>query len=233
MGTPKKIFFSYSNQNEDLELYSKIHKHFAAYSSIGLLGIIDKKEIFKLTGDKSKITELLKSSDITIPLLSIDFINDEECLNQLENATGENKIIIPVLLRDFDWEAFKEITKYKQQMLPNDFTPVENHINSGNNDDTVFKEIAQHVKAVIFPEIRDMKVQKNSHTFYYVIASLVFISGIVASVIVYNATEGFGQTQRILFTALSLLMFASIGLIALKNVLFPNKMNIKKQSYGK
>ena len=228
METPKKIFFSYSNQNEDLELYDKIHKHFAAYSNIGLLGIIDKKEIFKLTGDKTKISELLKTSDITIPLLSIDFINDEDCLKQLESATGENKVIIPVLLRDFDWEAFKEIAQYRKQMLPEDLTPVENRISSGNNDDTVFKEIAQRVKAVIFPEVRKMNLQKSSHTFYYVIASLVFAVGIIASVIVYNITDGLEQTQRILFTLLSLLMFACIGLIALKNVLFPNKLDIKK-----
>ena len=228
METPKKIFFSYSNQNEDLELYDKIHKHCAAYSNIGLLGIIDKKEIFKLTGDKTKISELLKTSDITIPLLSIDFINDEDCLKQLESATGENKVIIPVLLRDFDWEAFKEIAQYRKQMLPEDLTPVENRISSGNNDDTVFKEIAQRVKAVIFPEVRKMNLQKSSHTFYYVIASLVFAVGIIASVIVYNITDGFEQTQRILFTLLSLLMFACIGLIALKNVLFPNKLDIKK-----
>ena len=228
MGAPKTIFFSYSNQNEDLELYDKIHKHFAAYSSIGLLGIIDKKEIFKLTGDQTKIGELLKTSDITIPLLSIDFINDRDCLQQLENAAGENKVIIPVLLRDFDWEAFKEITQYKKQMLPADLTPVENHISSGNNDDTVFKEIAQRVKAVIFPEVLTMTVQKSSHKFYYIIASLVFAVGIVASVIVYNITGGLEPLQRILFTLLSLLMFTCIGLIALKNVLFPNKLNIKK-----
>ncbi len=233
MGTPKKIFFSYSNQNEDLELYSKIHKHFAAYSNIGMLGIIDKKEIFKLTGDTTKINELLKTSDITIPLLSIDFINDEECLKQLQSAAGDNKIIVPVLLRDFDWEAFKEITQYKTQMLPNDHTPVENRITAGKNDDTVFKEIAQHVKAIIFPEIRNITVQKTSHRFYYVIASLVMVTGIVASVTVYNFTDGLVQTQRILFTVLSLLMFACIVLIALKNVLFPNKLNIKKQRYGK
>jgi hypothetical protein len=228
MATPKKIFFSYSNQDEDLELYDKIYKHFAAYSSIGLLGIIDKKEIFRLTSDKSKILEILKTSDIAIPLLSIDFVNDEDCLKQLESAAVDNKIIVPVLLRDFDWEAFKEITQYKSRILPNDLTPVENHITAGSNDDTVFKEIAQHVKAIIFPEIRNIQVQKTSYAFYYIIASLVFITGIVASVIVYNLTGGFEQTQRILFTVLSLLMFACIGLIALKNVLFPNKINIKR-----
>lgn len=228
MATPKKIFFAYSNQNEDLELYDRINKHFKAYSSIGLLGIIDKKEIFKLSGDKAEILEILRSSDITVPLLSIDFINDEECLKQLESAARDNKIIVPVLLRDFDWEAFKEITQYREKMLPNDGKPVENHITSGSNDDTVFKEIAQNVKSIIFPEIRNIQVKKTSNGFYYVLASVVFVIGIITSVIVYNLTSGFGQTQSILFAALSLLMFACIGLIALKNVFFPNKLQIQK-----
>lgn len=227
MSSPKKIFFAYSNHSEDLELYSRIHKHFAAYAGIGLLGIIDKKEIFKLTADRGKIIEIVKGSDVTIPLLSIDFINDEECLKQLQSAAVDNKIIIPVLLRDFDWEAFNDINQYKKQMLPNDLTPVENHITRDSNDDTIFKEIAQHVKAVIFPQIRTLEVKETSNTFYYVIAGLVFITGIVASVIIYNLTNGLEQVQRILFTVLSLLMFACIGLIALKNVLFPNKLNIK------
>ena len=228
MPTPKKIFFSYSNHTEDLELYSKINKHFAAYSSNGLLGIIDKKEIFKVMADKSQALELLKNSDISIPLLSIDFVNDEECLQQLESAASNQIKIVPVLLRDFDWQAFQKITRYKTEMLPDDLKPVENHIIAGSSDDTVFKEIAQRVKAIIFPEIRDMVIEKTSHTFYYIIASLVLVIGIVSSVIVYHETDGLGNTEQLAFTALCFLMFACIGLIALKNVLFPNKMKIKK-----
>ena len=221
MGTPKKIFFSYSNQNEDLELYKKINKHFAAYAGIGLLGIIDRAELFKLTGDKAAINEILKSSDITIPLLSIDYINDEECLQQLETAASNQMRIIPVLLRDFDWEAFQKITQYKKQMLPNDLTSVENHISAGNNDDTVFKEIAQHVKAIIFPEIGNLLIQKSSHTFYYIIASIVLIIGMLAAWFIYDQQGDY----RISIAAF--LMSAVIAMVALKNVLFPNKIKIK------
>jgi len=228
MPTPKKIFFSYSNQDEDLELYNRIHKHFAAYAGIGLIGIIDKKEIFRTSSDKAKVMEILKNSDITIPLLSIDFINDEECLQQLESAASNQKIIVPVLLRDFDWEVFQKIAPYKKQMLPNDLTSVEKHVSTANDDDTVFKEIAQSVKALILPEIGTFEIQKSANTFYYIIASLVFVIGIISSVIVYNQTNGFDQTQRILFTALCFLMFACIGFISLKNVLFPSKVKIKR-----
>lgn len=221
MGTPKKIFFSYSNQTEDLELYKKINKHFAAYAGIGLLGIIDRAELFRLTGDKAAINEILKSSDITIPLLSIDYINDEECLQQLDIAASSQMRIIPVLLRDFDWEAFQKITQYKKQMLPNDLTSVENHISAGNNDDTVFKEIAQHVKAIIFPEIGNLLIQKSSHTFYYIIASIVLIIGMLAAWFIYDQQGDY----RISIAAF--LMSAVIAMVALKNVLFPNKIKIK------
>lgn len=226
MGTPKKIFFSYSNQTEDLELYKKINKHFAAYAGIGLVGIIDRTELFKLTADRNAATEILRTSDITIPLLSIDYINDQECLQQLESAAGSNRVIIPVLLRDFDWEAFKEITQYSNQMLPNDHTPVENHISSGNNDDTVFKEIAQQVKAIIFPEIAKLEVQRTSHTFYYIIATTVLVIGILAAWFIYDQNGDF----RISIAAF--LMSAIIAMVALKNVLFPNKVKIKTQGYG-
>lgn len=227
MGDPKKIFFSYSNQAEDLEFYQKINKHFKAYADIGLLGIIDRQELFKLTADRDGVAEILKGSDMAILLLSIDYVTDDECIKQLEAASSNQVKIVPVLLRDFDWEAFNNINRFRQQILPADHKPVENHIIESGNDDTVFKEIAQKVKAIILPEIGKLEVQKTSNRFYYIIAGMVFITGIVVSAIVYSLTGGFEQMQRILFSALSLLMFACIGLIALKNVLFPNKLNIK------
>lgn len=228
MSAPKKIFFSYSNQEADLALYDRLNKHFTAYSKGGLLGIIDKKEIFTLTADKAAIFEILKNADIAVPLLSIDFMNDDECMKQFENAELNKKVIIPILLRDFDLDAFKNIEQYKKNILPNDLIPVENQISSGKNDDTVFKEIAQRVKAIVFPEFASLVVHKTSHTFYYIIASLVLLIGSVASIVVYNLTETFETMQRILFAALCLLMFISIAFIAMKNVLFPNKINIKK-----
>ena len=221
MPTPKKIFFSYSNQDEDLQLYNKINKHFAAYAGIGLLGIIDKTEVFRITSDRAEIINLLKSSDITIPLLSIDYINDEECLQQLESAANDQKLIVPILLRDFDWEAFQRITQYKKQMLPNDLNSVENHISAGNNDDTVFKEIAQNVKAIIFPEIGTLIIQKSSHTFYYIIATIVIIIGVLAAWFIYDQNGDY----RISIAAF--LMSVVIALVALKNVLFPNKIKLK------
>lgn len=228
MATPKKIFFSYSNQEEDLQLYTKINRHFAGYSKIGLVGIIDRAELFRTTSDREQALEEIRKADLAVPLLSIDYVTDEECLQQLEKAASSQVKIVPVLLRDFDWEAHQNITRYKSQMLPDDLSPVEKHITEDQNDDTVFKEIAQSVKAIILPEIGSMEFQKPAGTFYYILAALVIIIGIIASVIVYRETEDLGSTEQILFASLCFLMFGCIALIALKNILFPNKASLKR-----
>ena len=222
MATPKKIFFSYSNDAEDLELYKKLNRHFSAYSKFGLIGIVDKQEIFRTNGDLANINEIQNGTDITIPLLSVDFVNDEDCLKQLDNAATGDKIIIPVLLRDFDWEAIQKLSQYKKRMLPDDLTSVENHISNNNNDDTIFKEIAQRVKKIALPEIGDISIQRSSNTFYYIIAAIVLIIGGLAAWYIYDL----GLDYRIALAAF--LMSVVIAMIALKNVLFPNKLKIER-----
>ncbi|HMK04800.1 MAG TPA: hypothetical protein VK489_11435 [Ferruginibacter sp.] len=229
MPDPKKIFFSYSDEAEDTEFYKKIHKHFAIYTGNGKLGIIDKATVFAIAGDEAQVLELLKKSDIAIPLLSIDFVNDEKCLGLLKTAALNNIKIVPVFLRDFDLTALPELSNYRKHILLDDTTPLEKHIRAGDkDDDTVFKEIALRVKALVYPEIGDVVIQRSSNTFYYIIASVVMVLGIVVSVIVYHETEGLAGWEQLSFTALCFLMFACIGFISLKNVLFPNKVQIKR-----
>ncbi|HNU88356.1 MAG TPA: hypothetical protein PKJ94_08700 [Ferruginibacter sp.] len=222
MPTAKKIFFSYSNHSDDLELYDKINKHFTAYSKYGLLAIVDKNEIFRSSGDNADIKEIQNTTDITIPLLSVDYVNDEECIKQLDNAASSDKMIIPVLLRDFDWEAFQKINQYRKTMLPDDLTSVENHITTDQNDDTIFKEIAQRVKGIVLPEIGEISIQHSTGIFYYIIASIVLVIGLLGSWFIYDQYNDY----RISIAAF--LMSAIIAMLALKNVLFPNKVRIKR-----
>lgn len=223
MPTPKKIFFSYSKQPEDLELYNKINKHFAAYQGMGLLGIIDRKELFKLAGDEAGINEVLKNSDIAIPLLSIDFVIDEECLRELETAIDNKVKIVPIFLRDFDLDSFNKIDSYKNQILPNNRTPVDGIIHGGRNYDSVFKEIARNVKSIILPEIGKLEIRKTTDGFFYVLAALIVIAGGITSWIVYDRTGDY------LILIVTLLMTLVITLISLKNVIFPNKIKILKR----
>ena len=222
MGAAKKIFFSYSNHNEDLELYNKIYKHFAAYSKIGLLGIIDKKEIFRINNDKTRINEILKESDITIPLLSIDYVTDDECLEQFQHACSQQRKIVPVLLRDFDWESFQDITQHKKNILPLDKTSVQTHLGEDSNKEEVFKEIALRIKGMAIPEIGALSIQQSPKMFYYIIAALVLAIGAIAAWLLYD------HTRQILFSLMAFLMFVCIALLSLKNVLFPGKIKITR-----
>lgn len=225
----KKIFFSYSNEVEDTEFYKKIHKHFAIYTGNNKLVIIGKDEAFAAAADEAQMLELLKRSDVTIPLLSIDFLNDEKCVGLLKTAALNQLKIVPVFLRDFDLSALPELSPYRTQMLLDDTTPLEKHIKAGDrDDDTLFKEIALRVKALVYPEIANVVIQKSSNTFYHIIASLVMILGIAASVIVYYETGELETWEQIAFTGLCFLMFVCIAFISLKNVLFPNKAQIKR-----
>ncbi len=222
MGAPKKIFFSYSSQNEDLQLYDKINKHFKAYARVGLLAIVDRNEIFRISGDAAKIIEIQNGTDITVPLLSVDYVGDEECLQQLDNAVNGKKIIVPILIRDFDWQAFQKISQYKQRMLPDDLASVETHFSTDSDDDTILKEIAQRVKKIALPEIGDIAMQRSPNTFYYIIAGIVLSIGLLGAWFIYDQSGDY----RISIAAF--LMSAVIAMIALKNVLFPNKLKIKK-----
>ena len=42
------------------------------------MNLLDKQEIFRISGDAADIHEIQNGTDITIPLLSVDFVNDED-----------------------------------------------------------------------------------------------------------------------------------------------------------
>src|ERR1044071_4768981 len=116
----KKIFFTYSDNPKDTELYKEFNKHFKTYARNGMLVIIDREELFRISNDKEKVAAFLRESDITVPLLSVDYLTNEECMKLLDIAAEGQKTIIPVLLRDCDWSELDKIKKLSDQLLPED-----------------------------------------------------------------------------------------------------------------
>lgn len=157
-----------------------------------------------------------------MPLLSIDYITNDECLQQFRLAETNHKIIVPVFLRDFDWHADNSISSYEKQMLPDASTTVEERIKEDKDDDTVFKEIAQRVKSIALPELARLELHTAPGRFYYIIAALVLLAGALGAWYIYDTFHDI----RIALAAF--LMAAIIAMIALKNVLFPEKVKIKK-----
>ena len=217
----KKIFFAYSDDQEDLDLYKELKLHFTPYAKKGVLKIIDKEELFRMSSDKDKAIEQLRESDLTVPLLSIDYLNSEECLHLLETAVIANKTVIPVLLRACDWAEIDKNSLWAKNLLPEDKQSVVQHIKAGGDDDKIFNGIALLVKAFVLNDvlgaIKIPEEKKTTGLFYYLLAGVVFISGILASVISYSQ---WGDWK---ISALAVLMGGSISLLALKNVFFPTK----------
>ena len=212
----KKIFFAYSDNEKDIELYKQFNKHFAAYAKKGLIGIVDKEEIFKLNNDREKLNEFLKTADLTVPLLSVDYAASDECVKLLDLAADNKKIIIPVLLRDFDWQVLDEMRNLENEMLPSD----KQSVNSHNDKDEIFSTIAKKVKAIVFNDFEGVNIKKSSGTFYYILASVMIVIGILAALVIYKQWEDW-RISAIIF-----LMFGCIALFCVKNFLFPTKFKV-------
>ena len=217
----KKIFFAYSDNEKDVELYKQFNKHFAAYAKKGLIAIVDKDELFRVNNDKEKVIEFLQNADLTIPLLSVDYATSDDCINMLGMATDAKKIIIPVLLRDFDWKELDGIRNLENVLLPEDKQSVNAHISSDNDKDAVFAIMAKKVKAIVFNDFEGIEIKKNKGTFYYILATILLIIGILAGYVGYTLANKNWQIGVIIF-----LMFGCIALFSVKNVLFPTKFKI-------
>src|SRR5688572_14054207 len=187
----KKIFFAYSDDTEDIDLYKELKQHFTAYARQGFLSIIDKDELFRTSGNREKTIELLRNSDFTIPLLSIDYLNSEECLKLLDDAKASKKPIIPILLRACEWEEVDKLKDLEENILPDRKQSVVQLISSDKTGDVIFSGIARKVKAVIFDDdlkkLEEVQVAGNSKVFYYILlAGIVLVIGGLVSAISYS-----------------------------------------------
>jgi hypothetical protein len=217
----KKIFFTYSDNSRDIELYKEFNKHFKTYAKKGLLVIMDKDESFRISNDKEKTLAFFRESDFAVPLLSVDYMTSEECMKLLDIAAEEKKPIIPVLLRDCDWDEMERIKNLADQLLPEDKLSVIQHIeHTEGGQDQVFSNIAKRVKGIVFKELDEVEFKSGSKTFYYILSGIVLIVGSLVTMISQTKWHDW-KISSIIF-----LMFATIVLLALKNVLFPTKFKM-------
>ena len=213
----KKIFFAYSDNVKDVELYKEFNKHFKTYAKSGMLMIIDKDELFRINNDNEKILKFLDESDITVPLLSIDYLTNDRCIQLLESAVAGNKTIIPVLLRDCDYQGIDKLKGLEHKLLPDDKDSVTEHNIKDGGLDEVFTTIAKKVKSIIFKELELVTIKTGPKLFYYILSGIVFAMGILAAAISYSSWKNWMISSGIF------LMFVVIALFSLKNVLFPTK----------
>lgn len=216
----KKIFFAYSDNAKDVELYREFNKHFKTYARNGMLMLIDKDELFRQSGDTAKADQFLQESDIAVPLLSVDYLDNEQCLKLIDAAVAGNKTIIPVLLRDCNYDSVDKLKALQGNLLPEDKESVTDHILKEGGQDEVFASIARRVKGVVFRELESVAIKKHSGTFYYILAGILLLMGGLAASYSYSHWADWRLTAGIF------LLFLIIALFSLKNVLFPTKFNV-------
>ena len=140
---PLKLFVSYSHVDEPLKV--ELVKHLTPLKHLELIDVWHDRKI-PAGGDwDHMISSNLRSADVILLLISIDFINSEYCYDiELEAAIErhENKsaVIIPIILRNCMWQhaPFSKI-----QAIPKDGRPVCGY----QSHDVAFTEIAIAIKA--------------------------------------------------------------------------------------
>lgn len=122
--TPIRLFYSYSTKDESLR--RELDNHLMALQRAGAIETWASRAIMPGTRWREEIDAALGAADVILLLISADFIASDYCW-QLEmrealrrEAKGE-AIVVPILLRDCDWE----ITLFAHlQFLPATGIPV-------------------------------------------------------------------------------------------------------------
>ncbi len=216
----KKIFFAYSDNARDVELYREFSKHFKSYARNGMLMLIDKDELFRQSGDTAKAAQFLQESDIAVPLLSVDYLDSDQCIKLIDTAVAANKTIIPVLLRDCNYDSNDQLKALANNLLPEDKQSVTEHDNKAGGLDEVFASMAKRVQGVVFKELESVVIKPGPKLFYYILSGiLLLLGGLAAS---YCKSQ-WGDWR---LSAGIFLLFLIIALFALRNAVFPTKFNI-------
>lgn len=155
--TPNKsieIFFSYSHADE--ELRQKLANHLSNLQRNGHITAWHDREISAGTVSADEIEKHLNSADVILLLISADFIASEdswqrEVTRAMEKHEAKEARVIPVLVRDCDWE---ETPFSRLQPLPSN----RKAINSWDNKDAAFTDVAKGIRKAV----KEISGQKKS-----------------------------------------------------------------------
>jgi hypothetical protein len=142
---PIKVVFSYSHKDESLR--DELAKHL---SLLKRQGVITEWHDRRITAGQEWVRDIdlhLDTSQIVLLLISADFLASDYCYSiEMQQALGRHERgeakVIPVILRDVDWE---DAPFAKLQALPKDAKPVT----SWHNTDEAFADIARGIRKAI------------------------------------------------------------------------------------
>jgi hypothetical protein len=217
----KKIFFNYSDHREDLELYKELNKHFSISILNKTIEIIDKDELFKTTAN---VDISIVNADMTVPLLSPDYLANQECRRQLDVAFTAKKEIVPVLIRDCLWEEWNQTKDLAKELIPGDKLSVRNHMTKDGDKDTILKLMAKEIKGRAYDEelrtITIKEVRAPAKGINSVLLILSLITGAATTIMSWLVWDNW-QIAVLVF-----LLFATIAIVLAAQIRMSTKMEI-------
>lgn len=142
---PIEVFFSYAREDE--ELRDQLEKHLSFLKKNGFIAGWHDRKIGAGKEWAGQIDEHINSASVILLLVSADFIASDYCYDvemtrALERHNSGDARVIPVILRDVDWEG---APFSKLQALPSDAKPVTNW----RNPDNAFAEVARGIRKAV------------------------------------------------------------------------------------
>jgi internalin A len=140
-----RVFISYSHEDEISR--AKLETHLKLLQRQGMISVWTDRKIAGGEEWKDKIDENLETAAIILLLVSADFIASDYCYDKemkraLERHEAGKAKVIPVIVRDVDWQP---APFGKLEALPKDGKPVTEW---GQREDSAWKDIAAGIRKV-------------------------------------------------------------------------------------
>jgi TIR domain-containing protein len=123
---PAEIFISYAHEDEEFRI--QLEKHLSVLRRRGVIELWHDRKITPGREWKGEIDAHVDSADVTILLISEDFLDSDYCYDvelsrALERHDADEAVVIPVILKPVDWEG---APFGKLAALPTDARPITN-----------------------------------------------------------------------------------------------------------
>lgn len=142
-----KVFYSYSHKDEILK--EEFESHMSGLKRKGLIEEWHDRKIIPGQKWEDQISSNIEDAHIVLFLVSSDFIASEYCYNievlkSVERHNSGKCIVVPVILRECDWEGtpFESI-----QGLPTDMKPIKSR--HWHDKDEAFTDTVKGLKKII------------------------------------------------------------------------------------
>lgn len=152
----KRLFYSYSSRDEVFR--KQLDTHLAGLRRQGVIEPWSFRKILAGSEWKSEIDENLEAAHIVLLLVSADFLASDYCYEiemkyALEKHERKEAVVIPVILRDCDWEH----TEFaKLQAVPTNAKPVNRH----RPRDTAWKDVVVKIRDAASKDVLASKTKK-------------------------------------------------------------------------